>query len=237
MTIMRLLLFTAILSSLVSPSLSLECEEPCVYYRHEQGGLHICSTTDYAEIRNTTSGECLVSLKANLKTVSHFDQFYTFGVTPVVRRNIGSDCWDSTPENVAKSIIADTYNFNAESMCRTNPDNSPSMEKEMEYFMDVSGYSDCASVVILHQEILGDCVKNLKTLRGFASVMYIITVIIGIILVFCLCLLTYLLVEKARSIRYTPPIMPSPCDSPSTPVAYPVLSSDSISSSPDRKVV
>lgn len=215
---MELFFFTAIFSSLVTSPLVLSCKEPCIYFSHVQGGLHICSSADYAEIRNTTSGECLVSLKANLKVVSHFDQFLTFWVTPVVRRNIVPSCWDHAPKKVAMTIIADTDNFNAESMCTTNPDNSPSLEKEMEYFMDVSGYSDCASVVILHQEFLGYCVKNLKSLRGFATVVYISAVIISIFVVFGMCILTYLLLEKGMNTpRTRPSIYRGP---PGSPVPY-----------------
>lgn len=210
---MKLLFFTSLLSSLVTSSLALACGEPCTDFSHEQGGLHVCSSTDSADIWNTTSEECLVSLNAKLKVVSHLDFFFTFGVAEVVRRNIGSNCWDYVSEEIAKTIIADTDNFNVVSVCSTSPDKSPSLENEMGYFMDVIGYSDCASVVILHQNFLGECVKNLKTLREFASVMYIIAVILGIFVFLGLCILACLLVEKYMSTSRTPP-RDSPRDSP-----------------------
>lgn len=219
---MKLLFFAALFSSLVTSSLAIDCGEPCNDFSHEQGGLHVCSSDDYADIRNTTSGECLVSLKAKLKVVSHIDQFFTAWVTPVVRRNIGPSCWNNVPREVATSIIADTENFNALSTCRTNPNNSPSLEKEMEYYMNTEGYSDCASVVLLHENALGECVKNLKTLRGFLSVMYIITILVCVFIVLGACVGACILVEKCMISRRTIGGVPSPRGSPTAPVAYPV---------------
>ena len=211
--------------SLVTSSLAIDCGEPCDNFAHEQGGLHICSSDDYADIRNTTSGECLVSLKAKLKVVSHADQFFTAWVTPIVRKNIGPSCWNHVPRTVATTIIADAENFNALSTCRTNPNNSPSLEKEMEYYMNIEGYSDCASVVLLHENALGECVKNLRTLRGFLSAMYIITILLCIFVFIGICVGVCILVEKCRMPGPTIVTLPSPRGSPTAPTAptaYPV---------------
>lgn len=225
------LLFFAFFFSYLSTSLGLDCGEPCTDFAYEQGGLHVCSSPDYSDVRNTSSGECLVSLKAKLKVVSHFDLFVTFGVAEVVRRNIGARCWDNAPRDVAKTIIADPENFNVVSVCRTNPDNSPSLEKEVGYSMVVTGYSDCSSLVILHQNFLAECVKNKKTLRGFASVMYIITMVLCVLIFIGLCVMVWFLVEKCIRVCNTPDRIHSPPGSPSEPVvsdepgapgAYPV---------------
>ena len=171
---------------LVTPSQSHEtetiCGELCGDFVHMNGDLGILSAKNRAEIWNTTSGECLVTMISSLNPVSYSSLITTFGVTPAIRRNIGKDCWDYSPETVSMWILRKFDGFDKEAICHTYPTNSPSLGWEMRYEMEVTGFNDCSSLVTLHENSIGECVRHLADARAFATFCYMIVVFIALVI-------------------------------------------------------
>ena len=161
---------------------SSQCGRICDEFVYETEDLGICFSSDSAAIWNTTSGECMVTLDASLEPVSYTSLIFTAGVTPAVRRQIGDECWDNVPKVVATWIIRNHENFDPQAMCRTYPTNSPSLGWEMRYEMAVYGFNDCASLVDLHQNALGRCVRYMADARAFATFAYMLGLIIALVL-------------------------------------------------------
>lgn len=168
-------------------STGVKCGSICGEFSRENGDLGICSSSDKAEIWNSTSGECIVSMDAELKPVSYSSLIFTLGVTPAVRRQIGKECWDHSPETVATWILRSFDSFDLEAACHTFPTNSPSLGWDMRYDMKVFGFSDCSSLVELHQNSLAECVRHKADARAFATLGYMIVVFCGILLFLFLC--------------------------------------------------
>lgn len=158
----------------------------CNDFAYDNDGLGVCSWRDNAQVWNTTSGECLVHLDADLRTVSYMSQIFTLGVTPAVRYPIGKDCWHYVPENIAVAIAQDENYFDSDSVCDSHPLSSPSLGWEMRYVMETKGYVDCASLVVLHDDYLVSCVRHHADARALATFGYMLAVAIGIFVVVCL---------------------------------------------------
>ncbi len=165
---------------------STQCGTRCDNFGYETEDLGICFSSDNAVIWNTTSGECMVTLDASLEPVSYTSLIFTAGATPAVRRQVGDECWDNVPYVVATWIIRNYENFDPQAMCRTYPTNSPSLGWEMRYEMTVYGFKDCSSLVDLHQNALGRCVRYMADARAFATFAYII----GLLIVLVLCIMS-----------------------------------------------
>jgi hypothetical protein len=159
------------------------CGKICTDFVYESGDLAVCSSVDSAQIWNTTSGDCHVNMDADLKFVSYMSLIFTFGVTPAVRHPIGKECWDYVSENVAVAIIETGHHFNNDSVCHSHPKNSPSLGWEMRYVMETTGYDDCASLVVLHEDFLISCVRHDTDARALATFAYGIAMCIGLLVV------------------------------------------------------
>ncbi|CAM9982985.1 unnamed protein product [Ectocarpus sp. 4 AP-2014] len=159
------------------------CGPICPDFMYESGDLAVCSSTDNAQIWNTTSGECHVNMDADLKIVSYMSLIFSFGVTLAVRHPIGNECWNHVPENVAVAIIQNDHHFNTDSICDSHPKNSPSLGWEMRYVMETTGYDDCASLVALHEDYLISCTRLHADARSLATSAYLLFLTIGMILV------------------------------------------------------
>ncbi|CAM9866011.1 unnamed protein product [Ectocarpus sp. 12 AP-2014] len=127
-------------------------------------------------------------MDAELKTVSYLSLIFSFGVTPAVRHPLGDECWNHVPEKIAVSIITTGRHFHTDSVCHSHPGNSPSVGWEMRYVMETTGYDDCASVVVLHEDFLASCVRLHADERSLATSAYFLAIAAGIV---CLCLLPY----------------------------------------------
>lgn len=161
--------------------------EICSDFAFENDGLGVCSWRDVSQIWNTTSQECYVHMEAELRTVSYMSQIFTLGVTPAVRYQIGEDCWHYVPENIAVAIVQNAGDyFDVDSICDSHPYNSPSLGWEMRYVMETKGYTDCASLVVLHDDYLVSCVRHHADARALATLGYMLIIAIGFILVVCL---------------------------------------------------
>lgn len=188
-TIMFLFLFFVFSSSLSKFSVEstvYPASEICTDFAYEDGDIAICSSRDNAQIWNTTSLECYVYIDADLRTVSYMSQIFTVGVTPAVRYQIGDDCWHAVPERVAKAIVHNGDYFDDDSVCDSHPRNSPSLGWEMRYVMETKGYSECASVVVLHEDYLVSCVRHHADARALATFAYMLAIAIGLVLCCCL---------------------------------------------------
>ena len=125
-------------------------------------------------------------IDAKLKIVSYMSMIFTLGVTPAVRYPIGTECWDYVPENVAVAVIESRDFYEIDSVCDSHPINSPSLGWEMRYVMETSGYSDCASLIVLHDDYLASCVRLHADARAFGTFGYMLIVAIGIACVCCM---------------------------------------------------
>ncbi|CAM9205664.1 unnamed protein product [Pylaiella littoralis] len=165
------------------------CGIICREFAHERGDLAVCSSRDNSQIWNTTSGECQVSIDASLEIVSYMSLIFTAGVTPAVRYQIGNECWDFVPENVAVAIISNNDGFAADAFCDSHPTNSPSLGWEMRYDIKTNGYKDCASLVVLHEDYLVACTRLHADARGLATFGYMIAILVtGVLLIGLPCL-------------------------------------------------
>lgn len=159
-----------------------QCGEICTDFVKEHDDLALCSARNTAQIWNTTSGECEVRLDADLDIVSYMSLIFSAGVTPGVRYQIGKNCWDYVPENVASAIMGNPEYF-VHVGCESHPWNSPSLGWEMRYTMKIAGYNDCASVIVLHEDYLRSCVRLHADARALATLGYFI----GILVFLCCC--------------------------------------------------
>ena len=184
----RIMFKFLVFALILVPAAASPCptSEICSDFAYENDGLGICSWGDHAQIWNTTSGECQMNLNADLRTVSYMSQIFTLGVTPAVRYQIGEDCWHYVPENIAVAIVQNGDLFHADSVCDSHPRNSPSLGWEMRYVMETKGYTDCASLVVLHDDYLVSCVRHHADARALATFGYMLIIAIGFILVVCL---------------------------------------------------
>lgn len=181
---------------LVSGVSGATCESSklCTDFSYKKDDLVICSSPDKAEIWNTTSGECNVQIEADLQIVSYMSIIFTLGVTPAVRHPIGDECWDYVPEKIAQDIIDRTEHFNVDSVCSSHPLSSPSLGWEMRYVGETRGYSDCASLVVLHDDYLVSCVRLHADARALATFAYMISVLLGFFIgIAILCIPLYCL--------------------------------------------
>ena len=183
------LVLLPLLTRAQSHIVSTQCDRICNEFVYETEDLGICFSPNNAAIWNTTSGECMVTLGASLEPVSYTSLIFTAGVTPAVRRKIGDECWDYVPKVVATWIIRNRENFDPQAMCHTYPTNSPSLGWEMRYEMTVYGFNDCSSLVELHQNALGRCVRNMADARAFATFAYMLGLLIGVVICIlgCMC--------------------------------------------------
>lgn len=187
-----------IILALLASGLTLDSVAPCptsdicTDFVYENNDLGICSWRDHAQIWNTTSGECKVHFKADLRTVSYISQIFTLGVTPAVRYKIGGDCWHHTPENIAAAIVRNGDYFDGDSVCVSRPRNSPSLGWEMRYTMETIGYRDCASLLLLHDDHLASCIRQYADARALATLGYMVIVAFGFVLVVCIPFLAVL---------------------------------------------
>lgn len=170
----------------VATSGALSCGNVCNSFSYEFDDLAVCSSKDRAQIWNTTSGECQMQIDAKLKIVSYMSLIFTAGVTPAVRYPIGTECWNYVPENVGVAVIENRDFFEAEAVCDSHPRSSPSLGWEMRYVMESKGYSDCASVIVLHEDYLASCVRLHADARALATFAYMLAIAIGM---FCVCCL------------------------------------------------
>lgn len=182
---MKSFFFGTVLLFCVASASGTPCGTICTDFAHEWDDLAVCSSRDSAQIWNTTSGECQVHIDTDLRTVSYMSQIFTLGVTLAVRYPIGKKCWDYVPENVAIAIIESTDFYETDSVCDSHPRNSPSLGWEMRYVMDSSGYSDCASMIVLHEDYLASCVRLHADARALATFGYMLAVAIGMLCVCC----------------------------------------------------
>ena len=162
------------------------CGKICTDFGYQSDDLAVCASRDHAQIWNTTSGECQMNFQAKLRIVSYMSMIFTVGVTPAVRYPIGTECWDYVPENIAISIIENMDFFETESVCDSHPSNSPSLGWEMRYVMESTGFYDCASLIVLHEDYLVSCVRLHADARALATFAYMLAVYVGI---FCICCL------------------------------------------------
>ena len=171
-----------LLSRCTTPAAGASCGAICTDFVYESGDLAVCSSTDNAQIWNKTSGDCHVTMNADLKIVSYMSLIFSAGVTLAVRHPIGEECWTSVPENVAVAVIETHHHFNPDSICDSHPRNSPSLGWEMRYVMETTGYDDCASLVVLHEAYLISCTRLHADARSLATSAYFLALVIGIIL-------------------------------------------------------
>lgn len=162
------------------------CGIVCPEFAYERGDLAVCSSRDNSQIWNTTSGECQVSIDASLEIVSYLSLIFTAGVTPAVRYQIGTECWDYVPEDVAVAIISNNDGFAVDVFCDSHPRNSPSLGWEMRYDMKTNGYKDCASLVVFHEDYLVACTRLHADARALATFGYMIGVLVAVVLLICL---------------------------------------------------
>ena len=182
---MKSFFFGTVLLFCAASASGTSCGTICTDFVHEWDDLAVCSSRDHAQIWNTTSGECQVHIDAKLRIVSYMSMIFTLGVTPAVRHPIGKECWNYVPENIAVSIIESTDFLEIEAFCDSHPRNSPSLGWEMRYVMESSGYSDCASLIVLHEDYLASCVRLHADARALATFAYMLAIAIGIIFVCC----------------------------------------------------
>ena len=179
---MKSFFFGTVLLFCVASASGASCGTICTDFAHEWDDLAVCSSRDHAQIWNTTSGECQVRIDAKLRIVSYMSMIFTLGVTPAVRYPIGNECWDYVPENVAVSIIESRDFYETDAVCDSHPRNSPSLGWEMRYVMETTGYDDCASLVVLHEDYLISCTRLHADARSLATSAYFLALVIGIIL-------------------------------------------------------
>lgn len=179
--------------ALVTPGFcfQIDCGEICTEFIYESEELSICSSKNKAQIWNTTDGTCVAYFTDDFKIVSYTQLILTLGVSIAVRRPIGRDCWDFSPENVAMSVI-ESGKFNSRAHCRTTTYNSGSMMWEVAHYMNVFGYEDCEDIVILHNNYHQGCEMHDKDARTWATIAYFLGILIGLLGCFacvsCCCL-------------------------------------------------
>lgn len=189
---MKLAFFGTVLLFCMTSTSGASCGTICANFVHEQDDLAVCSSRDSAQIWNTTSGECEVHIDANLRIVSYMSMIFTVGVTPAVRYQIGKECWDYVPENVAVAVIESKDDFEIDAVCDSHPRSSPSLGWEMRYVMESIGYSDCASLVVLQEDYLASCVRLHADARALATFGYMLAILVGML---CVCVLPCLVFD------------------------------------------
>lgn len=180
------LLKTITFISLFSTASAIDCGKECSKFSYEKGELGICSKKNSAEIWNITSGECIISMNSSLDIVSYTSVILSFGAVFAVRRQIGANCWDNTPTDVALSVITNTDKFEEHAFCENHPYHSPSIGWEVRYKMRVNGYNDCASIIIIHEDAISECYRLHADGRGWATIGYLIAVFVGLL---CMCII------------------------------------------------